>query len=65
MVNREKFESGTSWKMSYEEYKKCYCPDCNREDCVHRESYRRIPRIDGGLALCPRLQNKEKERILL
>ena len=26
------------------------------EDCVHREAYRRVPRIDGDLGLCPNLK---------
>ena len=38
----------TVYKMSYEEYKKCYCPD--------RESFRRVLEIDGGLGLCPNLK---------
>lgn len=62
MMSRERFENGTGWRMSYEEYKKCYCPNCRKENCVHREAYRRVPRIDGGLGLCPNLQNKEKGR---
>lgn len=55
MITREQFENNTNWKMSYEEYQKCYCSDCKMEDCIHRDTYRRIPIIDGGLALCPNL----------
>jgi len=53
MTEQEFMYSG--WKMSYEEYKECYCPDCDNETCAHRETYRRFPKIDGGLALCPNL----------
>ena len=51
---REEF-SRMRWKCTYEEYIACYCPDCNMPDCKHRECYRRVPTIDGGLALCPNL----------
>ena len=61
MLSKEQFER-TAWKMSYAEYKKCYCPDCDREGCPHREAFRRIPRIDGGLGLCPNL--KESKNII-
>lgn len=54
-VTREQFEKW-DWKCSYEEYVACYCPDCDAKDCKHREAYRRVPVIDGGLGLCPRLK---------
>lgn len=54
-VTREQFEK-CYWKCSYEEYVACYCPDCDAKDCKHRNAYRRIPVIDGGLGLCPRLK---------
>lgn len=57
VMSKERFEQ-TNYKMSYEEYKRCYCPDCARENCVHREAYRRVPVIDGGLGLCPRLKGE-------
>ena len=57
MMTKERFED-TGFYMSFEEYKKCYCPECNKENCVHREAYRRFPKIDGGLGLCPRLKEK-------
>lgn len=57
MMTEERFKR-TSWKMSYEEYKKCYCPGCNRKDCPHREAFRRVPVIDGGLGVCPNLNGK-------
>lgn len=47
----------TNWKMSYEEYQKCYCPKCDKkENCIHANAYRRVPVIDGGLGLCPNLK---------
>lgn len=55
-VMSESEYKNTAWKMAYEEYVKCYCPDCDREDCAHRDAYRRVPRIDNGLGLCPNLQ---------
>lgn len=53
---REWFEK-TNWKCTYEDYLKCYCPDCEKQDtCKHSGCYRRVPEIDGGLALCPNLK---------
>ena len=46
----------TIYTCSYEEYKKCYCPDCKKEDCPHREAFRRYPESTGGLGLCPNLK---------
>lgn len=54
IMSKEQFQN-TSWKMTYEKYKKCYCPDCDKEGCPHREAFRRVPKIDGGLGLCPNL----------
>ena len=51
----EEFRERTAYKCSYEEYKACYCPNCDRTDCIHRDAYRRLPKIDGGLELCPNL----------
>ena len=42
-------------KITFDTYLKCYCPDCTRENCIHREAYRRMPREVGGLGLCPNL----------
>lgn len=58
IMTREEFAKNTSWKMTYEEYQKCYCPNCSRSGCVHRDAFRRVPQIDGGLALCPNLKDK-------
>ncbi len=57
MITEQEFKNNTNWKMSYEEYKKCYCPECSRNECPHRNSFRRVPRIDGGLGLCSNLKN--------
>ena len=58
-MTRERFEQ-TGFKMSYEEYQKCHCTDCDNKSCVHRDAYRRFPRIDGGLGLCPNLTEESK-----
>ena len=50
-LTRKEFDK-TAWKCSYEEYCACYCPDCKEEGCPHREAYRRVPTVDGGLGLC-------------
>lgn len=55
MMTEERFKE-TNYKMSYEEYKKCCCQRCMKEDCIHRDAYRRLPEIDGGLGLCPNLK---------
>lgn len=55
MMTEERFKE-TNYKMSYEEYKKCRCQRCMKEDCIHRDAYRRLPEIDGGLGLCPNLK---------
>lgn len=57
MMTEERYKE-TAYKMSYEEYKKCYCPECKRENCIHRDAYRRLPEIDGGLGLCPNLKGE-------
>lgn len=62
-MTEERFKQ-TSWKMSYEEYKKCYCPECKRKDCPHREAFRRVPVIDGGLGVCPNLMSMVKRSML-
>ena len=57
MMTEERFAE-TNWKMSYEEYQKCCCSECDKEDCIHRDAYRRLPEIDGGLGLCPNLKGE-------
>lgn len=54
-MTEERFKQ-TSYKMSFEEYKKCDCTECDKTDCIHRNAYRRMPGIDGGLGLCPNLK---------
>lgn len=56
-MTREEFAK-TYWQCTYEEYMACYCPECDNENCIHRNCYRRVPEIDGGLALCPNLKEK-------
>lgn len=29
-----------------------------KEECPHRDAYRRLPEIDGGLGLCPNLKGE-------
>ncbi len=55
-MTREHFENNTNWKMSYEEFQKCDCTQCDKMECIHRGAYRRVPHIDGGLGLCPNLR---------
>ena len=57
MMTRERFAE-TGWKMTYEQYQKCDCTECDKENCIHRGAYRRVPEIDGGLGLCPNLDRK-------
>ena len=42
--------------MTYEEFQKCDCTQCDKEKCPHRKAYRRVPHIDGSLGLCPNLE---------
>ena len=58
-MTREEFETRTNWRMSYEEFTACDCTRCTCEDCPHRGAFRRVPFIDGGLALCPNLKGLE------
>ncbi|MCR5480106.1 MAG: hypothetical protein K6F27_09665 [Ruminococcus sp.] len=46
----------TEWSCTEKEYLVCCCSCCSMKDCIHREAFRRVPLIDGGLGLCPRLQ---------
>ena len=61
MMTKERFEN-TGWKMAYAEYLACDCSRCNREGCPHREAFRRVPVIDGGLGLCPNLKGFDSKR---
>ena len=55
MMTKERFAE-TNWKMTYEQYQKCDCTECGKVNCPHRNAYRRVPEIDGGLGLCPKLK---------
>ena len=44
MMTEERFKE-TNYKMSYEEYKKCCCSECDKADCIHRDAYRRLLRL--------------------
>ena len=54
-MTKEHFENNTNWKMTFEEFQKCDCTCCDKKDCIHRNAFRRVPVIDGGLGLCPNL----------
>jgi len=54
-MTKEQSVKNTSWKMTYEEYKKCDCSKCGKKECPYRGKHNRVPRIDGGLSLCPNL----------
>ena len=56
-MTREQFENNTNWKMTFEEFQKCDCTHCDKKDCIHRNAFRRVPGIDGGLGLCPNLKD--------
>ena len=59
-MTKEEF-ANTGWRCTYEEFVACYCPNCYNIDCVHRDAFRRVPKVDGGLALCPNLRNVNKD----
>lgn len=54
-MEREIYER-LSTNLDYETFIKCYCPECEKENCIHRGAYRRLPAKVGGLGLCPNLQ---------
>lgn len=45
---------GTWWLYNSNQGWKDYCG----EECPHRGAYRRVPKIDGGLGLCPNLKGE-------
>ena len=55
-MTKEHFENNTNWKMTFEEFQKCDCTCCDKKDCIHRNAFRRVLVIDGGLGLCPNLK---------
>ena len=46
----------SAYKCTFEEFKAFQCSNCKKEGCPHREAFRRVPTIDGGLGLCPNLK---------
>lgn len=61
IMSKETFERRPkTWNMTYEEYKQCFCADCQRKECHFYDNglFRaRMPKIDGGLGLCLNLKN--------
>lgn len=43
------------------DYTECKCHECEKENCIHRNAYRRLPEAIGGLGLCPKLKNGGKD----
>ena len=37
MMTKEEYKN-TNWKMTYEQYQKCYCPECDKA-IVHIEKH--------------------------
>ncbi len=60
-MTEQRFQE-TGFRMTYAEFSACDCTKCSRENCPHREAYRRFPFIDGGLALCPNLRGFDSQR---
>lgn len=60
MMTRAEFNN-TNHKCTYEEYLECCCELCGNPLCIHRDTYRRLPRIEGGLGLCANLFRRAKE----
>ena len=58
-MTREEFRK-TGWKMSYEDFLKCDCTQCERENCIHRRAYRSVPKIYIVLGLCIKLKRESK-----
>lgn len=55
-ITRSLFET-MGWNMSYEEYQTCQCSTCDtKTSCIHANAHRRVPKIDDGLGLCPKLK---------
>ena len=52
-MEREIYER-LSTKLDYETFIKC-----EKENCIHRGAYRRLPAKVGGLGLCPNLQTNK------
>lgn len=48
--------------LEYERKNHCYCPECDKQECIHREAYRRMPIEVGGLGECPRLPVHQRKK---
>ena len=48
MMTKEEYKN-TNWKMTYEQYQKCYCPECDKANCPHREAFRRVSKIESKI----------------
>lgn len=57
MAKTKEWFKTTAFKMSWDEYQLCDCDQCKEENCIHRNTYRRLPKVDGGLGLCPKLKS--------
>ena len=53
-MERETYEK-LSTKLDYETFIKCYCPECEKENCFHRGAYIILPNKAGFLGLCANL----------
>jgi hypothetical protein len=42
------------------EVTECDCSKCAKDECNHRNAYRRLPSIIGGLGMCPHLAKEDK-----
>lgn len=60
-MTKEQF-ANTGFRMTYAEYSACDCGKCSKENCPHRDAFRRFPFSDGGLALCPNLRGLNSKR---
>ena len=60
-MTEQRFQE-TGFRMTYAEFSACDCTKCSRENCPHRDAYRRFPFIDGCLALCPNLRGFDSKR---
>jgi len=58
-MTKEEFKNSTRWKCSFEEFEKFDCSKCIKQ-CIHKDAYRRVPKIDGGLGLCPNLKSNNE-----
>ena len=56
-MTKEHFENNTNWKMSYEEFQKCDCTQCDNKDCVHRKKWLRMYMIGAVKNLVSMVKN--------